>query len=116
MVVGFMSFIVYLIILVDPKRDPTISFTVTCAAIVFGVIAIFLRFTKQRLGIIDNLSNNAYGIYIVHYVFVTWLQYWLLGANLHAIYKASIVFAGTLILSWGFIAAIRRIPVIARVI
>ena len=91
-------------------------FTIACAAIIFGAIGIFLRFTKQRIGIIDNLSDNAYGIYIIHYVFVTWLQYWLLSANLHAIPKATIVFTGTLILSWGSIAAIRRIPVVAKVI
>lgn len=91
-------------------------FTVACAAIVFGVIGFFLRFSKQRIGIIDNLSDNAYGIYIIHYVFVTWLQYWLLSANLHAIPKATIVFTGTLILSWGSIAAIRRISAVSRVI
>ena len=83
---------------------------------VFAVIAIFLRFAKRRVGILDSLSNNSYGIYIIHYMIVTWLQYWLLSANLPAIQKASIVFAGTLILSWGLIAAIRRIPVVASVI
>lgn len=91
-------------------------FTVACAAIIFGVIGIFLRSTKKRICIIDNLSDNAYGIYIIHYLFVTWLQYWLLSANLHAIPKATIVFTGTLILSWGLIAVIRRIPVVEKVI
>ena len=89
---------------------------VVCAAMVFAVIAIFLRFAKQRVGILDSLSNNSYGIYIIHYVIVNWLQYWLLEIPLPAIQKASIVFTGTLILSWGSIAAIRRIPAVARVI
>lgn len=116
MVAGLVSFIVYIIILVDPTRTPTFTFTVTCAAIVFGVIAIFLRFTKQRRGIIDSLSNNSFGIYIIHYVIVIWLQFWLLEIQLPAILKASIVFLGTLILSWGIIAAIRRVSAVARVI
>jgi len=62
------------------------------------------------------LSNNSFGIYIIHYVIVIWLQFWLLGIELPAILKASVVFLGTLILSWGLIAAIRRIPAVARVI
>ena len=89
---------------------------VVCAAMVSAVIAIFLRFAKQRVGILDSLSSNSYGIYIIHYVIVNWLQYWLLEIPLPAILKASIVFTGTLILSWGSIAAIRRIPAVARVI
>jgi len=118
MVAGLVSFFVYIIILVNPRTSYGlgVALTVTCAATVFGVIAIFLRFTKQRMGILDNLSNNAYGIYIIHYVVVTWLQYGLLGIQLPAILKAAIVFTGTLILSWGSIAAIRRIPAVARVI
>jgi hypothetical protein len=52
----------------------------------------------------------------VFFEFVTWLQYGLLGIDLSAITKATLVFAGTLLLSWGLIAAIRRIPAVARVI
>jgi len=118
MLASFGSFIVVLIFLVNPAGliFYGIALPFTCAAAVFGFIAIFLRFTKQRRGIIDSLSDNAYGIYIVHYVIVIWLQFWLLEIQLPAILKASIVSLGTLILSWGFIAAIRRIPVVARVI
>ena len=93
-----------------------LAFTVSCAALVFAAIAIFLRFATRRVGALDSLAANAYGIYIVHYVFVTWLQYWLLGTDLSAIAKAPLVFAGTLMLSWGLIAAIRRIPTVARII
>jgi len=118
MVVSPVSFFVMLIFLVNPTGliFYGIAFTFTCAAAVLGFIAIFLRFTKQRRGIIDSLSNNSFGIYIIHYVIVIWLQFWLLEIQLPAILKASIVFIGTLILSWGIIAAIRRIPVVARVI
>ncbi|MFC1787104.1 acyltransferase [Halobacteriota archaeon] len=118
MFVSPVSFVVVLIFLVNPTGliFYGIAFTFTCAAAVFGLIAIFIRFTKQRVGIIDNLSNNSYGIYIIHYPIVIWLQFWLLEIQLPAILKASIVFLGTLILSWGFIAAIRRVSAVARVI
>jgi surface polysaccharide O-acyltransferase-like enzyme len=113
---GVVAFFVWLIIIDFSFSASQLTLPVFCATMVFAVIAIFLRFAKQRIGILDSLSSNSYGIYIIHYVFVNWLQYWLLGANLPAIQKASIVFTGTLVLSWGSIAAIRRIPAVARVI
>ncbi|MCG6536367.1 MAG: acyltransferase, partial [Syntrophales bacterium LBB04] len=41
-----------------------------CATMVLGLIAVFLRFIKQSNSIMDSLSENSYGIYIIHYVFV----------------------------------------------
>ena len=29
---------------------------------------------RRHYSIFDNLSSNAYGIYIIHYVFVIWIQ------------------------------------------
>jgi hypothetical protein len=116
---GLISFIVLVVLVIVGTTGPIINglaFTVSCAALVFGAIAIFLRFATRRVALLDSLAANAYGIYIVHYVFVTWLQYGLLGTDLSAIAKAMLVFAGTLMLSWGLIAAIRRIPAVARVI
>jgi hypothetical protein len=49
-------------------------------------------------------------------VFVVWLQHALLGVGLAAFVKVSVVFGGTLLLSWGTIAAIRRSPPAAQVI
>ena len=37
--------------------------------------------------ILHGLSENAYGIYFIHYLFVIWLQYLLLGAALPAVAK-----------------------------
>jgi surface polysaccharide O-acyltransferase-like enzyme len=50
---------------------------------------------------LDSLSQNAYGIYLVHYVFVVWLQYALLDASLDAFGKVAIVFVAALALSWA---------------
>jgi hypothetical protein len=119
LVAGLISFIVLIGLIIAGTTSPLIgglAFTVACAALVFGAIAIFLRFATRRAGILDSLAANAYGIYIVHYVFVTWLQYALLGTDLPATAKATLAFAGTLMLSWGVIAAIRRIPAVARII
>jgi surface polysaccharide O-acyltransferase-like enzyme len=80
------------------------------AAACLGWVAVFLRFASVRRPLIDNLSESAYGIYLVHYLFITWLQYMLLGIALFAVAKAAIVFTGTLVLSWGLTASMRRVP------
>ena len=74
----------------------------------------FLRFTGRHRPVFESLADNAYGIYLVHYVFVLWLQYMLLHAPLFAIAKAAIVFTGALMLSWATTAAVCRIPIGAR--
>jgi peptidoglycan/LPS O-acetylase OafA/YrhL len=92
------------------------AFVLSCAASSFGFLAIFIRFASRRVRVFDSLRDNAYGMYIVHYAFVSWLQYVLLRAPMSAIAKGTIVFLGTLALSWGTTAALRRIPAVARVI
>ena len=79
-------------------------------------LALFLRFANRRFAIVESLNDNAYGIYLIHYLFVVWLQYALLGSGLSPIAKALIVFASVLGLSWGAVAALRRVPVIANVL
>jgi surface polysaccharide O-acyltransferase-like enzyme len=64
----------------------------------------------------DSLRENSYGMYLIHYMFVSWLQYLLLTTRLPAIAKGSIVFLGTLILSWLVAATMRRIPAVRRMI
>jgi peptidoglycan/LPS O-acetylase OafA/YrhL len=91
------------------------TFTSSCAATSMAFLALFVRFAKPRK-IFDSLRENAYGIYLIHYAFVSWLQYALLTAQLSAIQKGFIVFAGALALSWIAIAAFRRVPAVARVI
>jgi peptidoglycan/LPS O-acetylase OafA/YrhL len=94
----------------------SIAFTVSCAASSLSLIAIFLRYGQRPSAIFESLSRNAYGIYIVHYVFVIWLQFALLGANLPGAAKGSLVFLGALGASWMTVAGLRRVPAIARVI
>ena len=93
-----------------------LTFVLSCAASSFAFLALFVRFAQTPRKIWDSLSNNAYGMYLVHYAFVSWLQYALLKAALPAIAKGSLVFVGTVALSWITIAALRKIPAVARVI
>jgi hypothetical protein len=55
-------------------------------------------------------------MYIVHYPFVVWMQYALLNAPLPAIVKAALVFAVAVAVSWALVAALRNIPLGARLV
>ena len=91
-------------------------FILTCSFLVVGSMAVFLRFVTRPKRVLDSLAANAYGIYIVHYLFVSWLQYWLLPTDLSAAVKAALVLVGTLALSWGLTAALRTIPLVSKVV
>jgi hypothetical protein len=86
------------------------------AAATFGSAAIFLRFSDARVPFLASISENAYGIYLCHYVFVIWTQYLLLRAPLPAVAKGVIVLIITLALSWIISLGVNSIPLGARVL
>jgi glucans biosynthesis protein C len=90
----------------------------------FGLLALFLRFSTPprspggggMAAAFRSWSENAYGIYFVHYPFVIWLQYLLLGFALSAVVKVALVFTLTLLLSWAASCAICSLPLGARLL
>jgi surface polysaccharide O-acyltransferase-like enzyme len=84
-----------------------VALLVTSACFCF--IAVSLRFATGQSALCNSLSDNAYRIYVVHFVFVVWLQYLLLGASVPAVVKGAIVFVGTLALGWGAAAALGQV-------
>jgi peptidoglycan/LPS O-acetylase OafA/YrhL len=107
-----------------PGASPTVTlqamvgvlFAMSCAASCFFLLAVFVRFARRRIKLLDHFSASAYGIYLVHYSFVTWIQYALIDVNLSAIQKGLIAFAVALVLSWITIAGIRRMPPIDHIL
>jgi peptidoglycan/LPS O-acetylase OafA/YrhL len=93
-----------------------LAFALFSGAMAFAEPAIFLRFAKGSWLFMDALRPSAYGIFLVHYIFIIWLQYAVFDYSLPAGVKAAIVFAGTLSASWALVAAMRKIPFIARMI
>ncbi len=75
----------------------------------FGMIAAMLRFGTCHWPMIDQISENAFGIYFFHYPIVIWLQYMLLGVSLPAIVKALVVLIGALLLSLAASTAANRL-------
>jgi len=55
-----------------------------------------------------SLSDNAYGIYLVHYIFVIWCQYYLLSQPLPAGIKFLVTFIFSVSFSWLIVYGLRK--------
>jgi surface polysaccharide O-acyltransferase-like enzyme len=93
-----------------------LAFALFSAAMTFLEPALFLRFSRSNWRLFDALRPSAYGIFLVHYIFIIWLQYAVYDLAWHAGVKALVVFVGTLSLSWAVTLLLRRIPLVARMI
>ena len=82
----------------------------------FTVLAVSLRLASASMGLLDAMRPSAYGIFIMHYVFIIWLQYAVYDYAWPAFVKFAVVFIGTLSLSWVVTVMMRRIPLVARMI
>ncbi|MBV9289828.1 MAG: hypothetical protein JO288_18785, partial [Hyphomicrobiales bacterium] len=61
----------------------------------------------SRWSLVWPLSDNAFGVYVLHYAPVVWLQYALLGSTWPAPLKAAAVFCGAIACCLAMIAAAR---------
>jgi surface polysaccharide O-acyltransferase-like enzyme len=93
-----------------------LAFAAFSAAMTFTVLAVFLRFERSSFRLLDAMQPSAYGIYLVHFIPLIWLQYVVYDPAFPAFVKFAIVFAGTLSTSWGLAVLLRKIPVLARLI
>lgn len=86
------------------------------AAIAFAFLAFYLHFDKPGTGFLDAMHEAAYGIFLIHYVPILWMQYWLRDLDLPAGVKAASLFVVALFTSWAVTAALLRIPGARRVL
>ena len=93
-----------------------VAFALFSAAMTFTVPAFFLRFAKLPFRLLDAMQRQAYGIYLLHFIPLIWLQYLVYDPAWPAIVKAAIVFTGTLSASWLATVVLRKIPIIGRMI
>jgi peptidoglycan/LPS O-acetylase OafA/YrhL len=92
-----------------------IGFACSCAASSLFVTALVVRFARPWRWA-DSLSANAYGIYLVHYAFVLWIQYAALRWTLPAFVKGVAVSLASVGISWMTVALLRQSKLIARVV
>jgi len=91
-------------------------FVACCAASTLTACIIFVRFITRPSNVLDSLRDNAYGMYLIHFVYLSWVQYSLLNVPWHAWVKGFISLLCIAVLSWTSTALLRRVPAVARVI
>ncbi len=98
------------------KTSYGLAFAAYSAAMAFTVSAFFLRFAVSGWRLLDALQPSAYGVFLLHYIFIIWLQYVVYDYPFPAGVKFAIVLSGTLSMSWGITVMLRKIPAVARMI
>ena len=91
-------------------------FLAEMALMVMALTAVFVRFGWRSVRVLNSLSSSSYGIYLVHYPVIIWLQYAVLRTGMSAGAKFAIVFCGGVAACWAITAAIRRIPAVRKII
>jgi len=86
------------------------SCTISCIAF----ITAFRKLIYKENYWWNSLSENAYLIYLVHYIFVVWCQFLLLKFDIPAFIKFSITFISALSLSWMVSILLRKIKIINK--
>jgi surface polysaccharide O-acyltransferase-like enzyme len=109
--------------LVDLKSPPLwwctaygVAFALFSASMTFALPIVFLRFARSVFWFLDAMQPSAYGIYLLHFIPLIWLQYLVYEPAFPAFVKFTIVFAGTLSVSWVLTVGLRKMPAVARVI
>lgn len=124
-ILGILSFFVYIGLMGnDAIQLPhlvsqvmlSVAFAASCAGTSLGLLGAFRKFVRRPHAIFESLCTNAYGIYIIHYAFIIWIQFALLSAAWPAWIKFSVTFIGGLALSWGTSKLVRQIPAVRRVL
>jgi peptidoglycan/LPS O-acetylase OafA/YrhL len=86
------------------------------AAMAAGLLALALRFGARSTRMGKSLGASAYGIYLVHYPIVLWIQYALLQAPLGPLAKGPLVLGAGFGASWLAASLLRRLSWVARIV
>ncbi|WP_316848478.1 acyltransferase [Pedobacter psychrodurus] len=89
-------------------------FVLCCTLTSIAFISTFSKLVVKKITWWDSLSSHAYLIYLVHFVYITWLQFGLLNVNIPAGAKFFLVFVLSLGLSWGTAYLLRKIALVKK--
>jgi peptidoglycan/LPS O-acetylase OafA/YrhL len=89
---------------------------VFATAMAVGLLALAVGFGRRHSTVGDSLSANAYGIYVVHWPIVLWLQFTLLLTPAGPLAKGLLAIVVGFGLSWLAAALLRAVPGVSRVL
>lgn len=91
-----------------------VVYTASCTLSSIAFITLFRKITTTGKQWMNSLSENAYLIYLIHYIFVVWIQFLLLQFDLPAFIKFLITFTAALALSWITSHLLRKIEIVKK--
>ncbi|PSL35028.1 acyltransferase [Chitinophaga ginsengisoli] len=89
-------------------------YVLSCTLSCIAFLTTFRALANRSKRWIDSLADNAYLIYLIHYIFVLWTQLFLLDLATPAWGKFLIVFLNALALSWMISLLLRRFHVVKK--
>lgn len=90
------------------KTLPATIYSLCCAFTSLGALGLAHSFFRTARPLADSFTANAYGVYIFHYGFVTWIQFYLLAKPLPVELKFLLTLFVGLIGSWLLTAFLRK--------
>ena len=84
-------------------------FSISGMLLVMSVILIAKNYLARESRWLDMLNKDAYGIFIIHYLFVAWFQYLLINVTIPGGYKPLITTLLSIPLSWLISDGTRKI-------
>lgn len=107
-----------------------LAYAAAAVGLSFAFLALFLRFASPRpdeeravhpgspltASFATSLRRNAYGMFLLHYPLVSWLQLALVDVRTSGALKTLLVFAGTVAASWLLTIALRRLRALDRIL
>jgi surface polysaccharide O-acyltransferase-like enzyme len=99
-----------------PEWADAAALVVYATVMAFGLLALAVRFGRRHTAIGDSLSANAYGIYVVHWPIVLWLQLALLLTPQGPVTKGLLAIVLGFGLSWLAAGLLRTAPGVSRVL
>ncbi len=80
--------------------------------IVATLILLSKHFLRRQNILLENLSLNSYGLYLIHYTFVVWTQFFLSHRLVIGFMKPVVVILLCIPISWYAADFLRRIPLL----
>lgn len=89
-------------------------YAASCSISCIAFITTFKKLINSPKRWWNSLSDNAYLIYLIHFIFVTWCQFFLLSYNIPAFFKFLITFVFALSVSWLTSISLRKFKIIKK--
>lgn len=91
-------------------------YVASCILSCIAFITLYRKFVHKEKAWLRSLSENAYLIYLIHFVFVVWSQFLLMSIDIPAFIKFVVTFIVAFSLSWMTSNLLRKIKIVKMIL